>query len=399
MFNHEEHEEHEGHTPSRCSSWCAWATAALVAVATAASGQAPAWKVASPDRAVVLPADHASHPDYRVEWWYYTGNLDAADGRRFGYQITFFRVGMDPFPANASRWAVRDLFMAHLAVTDVGGRRYRFAERLNRAGPGWAGAATDRYVVWNERWSARRGNGQHHLRAAEGDLSLDLRLDEGKPPVLHGDHGYSRKGREPENASFYYSLTRMPTRGTLAIGGTRVEVTGTSWMDHEFSTSVLEPGQQGWDWLSMQLSDGRELMIYRLRRGDGSIDPFSSGTLVEPDGRAIPIVLEASRRRGSDRLVGFTLEPGRGWRSPASGATYPLAWTVRVPEADATLHVTPALDDQELRTAQSTGITYWEGAIDVGGTLRGRAVTGRGYLELTGYAGAAMGRVVTDPRR
>ncbi|MEO8521139.1 MAG: lipocalin-like domain-containing protein [Acidobacteriota bacterium] len=342
-----------------------------------AQGRGP-WKEASPDRAVVLPADHANHPDYKLEWWYYTGNLDAAGGQRFGYQLTFFRIGVDPAPANPSRWAVRDLYMTHLALTDVTGRTYRFTERMNRAGPGWAGASATGYRVWNEDWSAARNSGGvHHLAARSDAFGLDLSLGEGRPAVLHGDHGYSRKGASPANASHYYSLTRMPTTGTITVAGRAFAVTGQSWMDHEFGTSFLEPDQVGWDWFSIQLEDGRDLMIFQLRRKDGSIDPRSSGTLVERDGTAVPITLAS----------GFRLDPGRTWTSPASSARYPVAWTVNLPGAALELEVEAAVDDQELRAAQGSGVTYWEGAIDV----RGRGVKGRGYLEMTGYAGEPMG--------
>lgn len=353
----------------------------VAACVTGVAAQAPAWKEAAPGRPIVLPADHASHPDYKLEWWYYTGHLDAADGRRFGYQLTFFRIGVDPAPANRSLWAVRDLYMTHLALTDVNGRRYQFSERLNRSGPGWAGAATDTYRVWNEDWQATLDSGGvHHLQAKSRGFAIDLRLHEDRAAVLHGDRGYSRKGSAAGNASHYYSLTRMPTRGTVTLEGRAIDVTGESWMDHEFGTSVLEPEQIGWDWLSIQLDDGRDLMIFQLRRADGSIDPRSSGTLVEPDGTTIPIE------------TGFRLEPGREWTSPASGARYPVAWAVRLPRAGINLSVAAALDDQELHQERSTGVTYWEGAIDVTGQVRGHNVKGRGYLEMTGYSGMPMGR-------
>ncbi len=364
-----------------------WLAAVFVSsLATAlAVAQEPAWKDAAPGRALSLPADHASHPEYKVEWWYYTGNLDAADGQRFGYQLTFFRIGVDPAPLNRSRWAVRDLFMAHLALTDVTGRRYRFSERLNRSGPGWAGASTADYRVWNEDWQASLApGGAHHLVAAADGLGIDLRLDQTRPAVLHGERGYSQKGAAAGNASHYYSLTRMPTRGTLTIDGRAVAVTGQSWMDHEFGTSFLESQQVGWDWFSVQLDDGRELMIFQMRRADGSIDPRSSGTLVEPDGSFAPITFES----------GFRLEPGRVWTSKVSGARYPTTWRIRVPSRSLELLVTAAVDDQELHTEQSSGISYWEGAIDVAGEVRGRAVKGRGYLEMTGYAGPAMGSLL-----
>jgi predicted secreted hydrolase len=348
------------------------------------AGRSAAWKRADPSYRIALPRDHASHPDYKIEWWYYTGNLSAAAGRRFGYQLTFFRVGVDPAPANPSRWAVRDLFMAHVAVTDVAARRHHAADLVNRGGAGWAGASTDTYRVWNEDWSAIRDpEGRHVLRAAtpadRGSFEIDLVLDEGKPFVAHGEQGYSRKGSEPGNASTYYSLTRMPTRGTIVVGGERFPVEGLSWMDHEFGTSFLEAGQVGWDWFSIQLDDGTDLMLFQMRRGDGRADPHSSGTWVGADGRA-----EAMG------AVEFVLRAGQEWTSPASGASYPIWWSVSIPGRGTRLEVRAAVAAQELLTERSTGVTYWEGAIDVRGTRDGREVRGRGYLEMTGYAGVPM---------
>ena len=342
------------------------------------------WRSAAPGYVFRFPEDHASHPDYRIEWWYYTGNVESRDGRRFGYQVTFFRVGVDPAPANPSRWAVRDVFMTHVAVSDPAKGRYRYAERLSRGGPGLAGAKADRYEVWNEDWTAGLDNqGRHRLRTTGGPAAVDLVLDPGEPPVINGENGISRKGAQPGNASHYYSLMRMPTRGTLIIDGERIDVAGTSWMDHEFGTSFLEPGQQGWDWLSLQLDDGSEMMLYQMRRDDGSRDPHSSATLVRPDGRAIHLA-----------SADFTLVPaGEMYVSPASGARYPVGWRIAIPAHGLALTVSTPLANQELRTAASTGVTYWEGAIDVAGTARGRRVSGRGYLEMTGYAGS-MGRVL-----
>jgi predicted secreted hydrolase len=360
------------------------ASAVATATLVAQGAQAPAWKDASPGRAIVLPADHASHPDYKVEWWYYTGNLDSTDSRRFGYQLTFFRVGIDSAPSNPSRWAVRDLFMAHFALTDANGQQFRFVDRINRSGPGWAGAATDMYRVWNEEWQASRDSGSaHHLVASTKEFGIDLRLDElggGRRAVLHGDRGYSRKGSTSGNASFYYSLTRMPTHGTVTVGGRAIKVSGLSWMDHEFGTTFLEKEQVGWDWFSLQLDDGRDLMVFQLRRRDGSIDPQSSGTLVEPDRSYRHVALDG----------GFALEPGRAWTSPGSGGRYPVEWRVRLPRESIDLSVRAVLDDQELRTGLSTGVNYWEGAIDVKGSAKGRPVQGRGYLEMTGYAGRGL---------
>jgi predicted secreted hydrolase len=357
--------------------------------AAAPSAQAPGWRDARAGYMYEFPRDHAAHPDYRIEWWYYTGNLDAADGRRFGYQATFFRIGVDPAPANPSRWAVRDIYMTHLAVSDPSGRRYRFAERLNRAGPGIAGASTDRYHVWNDDWTASRtSDGRHIIQLVEDGLGVDLQLDENRRPTINGRDGISQKGRDAGNASHYYSLTRMPTRGRIVIDGERIDVTGQSWMDREFGTSFLEADQQGWDWFALQLSDGSDLMIYQLRRHDGSQDEHSSGMLTRADGSLVSLA-----------ATDFRLAPtGPTFHSPGSGATYPIGWRIDVPGEDLTLTVSTPLRNQELDFTRVTGVAYWEGVVDVAGTARGgRAITGRGYLEMTGYAGS-MGRFLSTPR-
>ncbi len=354
--------------------------ACVLACAAVSAGGTGTWRVASPDYVPQLPRDHVSHPAYRIEWWYYTGNVETDGGRRFGYQVTFFRIGVDPDPVNPSVFAVRDLHVAHAAVTDVAGGHHLFAERLNRSGVDWAGASTSVYHVWNEDWSARLENGRHRLQTRDPRFAIDLVLDEGGPPVLHGEQGYSRKGATPGNASHYYSLTRMPTQGHLTVDGERLAVRGSSWMDHEFGTSFLEPGQQGWDWFSLQLDDGTDLMMFQLRRTNGRVDPQSSGTLVNAGARTL----------GADD---FTLTPDRRWTSASSRAAYPVEWRIRVPGEGLDLAVRPVLDAQEL-TGLRTGVTYWEGAIDVSGTRDGRPIAGRGYLEMTGYAGQAMGELL-----
>lgn len=356
---------------------------ALILVALGPAFAQSAWKNASPDHVFEFPRDHASHPDSKIEWWYYTGNVATASGRRFGYQVTFFRVGVDHTPVNPSKWAVRDIFMAHLAVSDPDGKRYRFDERLSRGGPGLSGAATDRYRVWNDDWSSGLdASGRHVIQARSREAAVEFTLEEGKAPALNGVKGFSQKGAQPGNASNYYSLTRMPTRGTITIDGERFDVIGESWMDHEFGTSFLEPEQQGWDWLSIQLDDRRELMLYQLRRADGSRDPRSSGTLIEADGRTRHLT-----------AADFTLAPtGTLFTSP-SGATYPIGWTIGLPSEGLTLTVSTPLANQELRTL-GAGVAYWEGMIQVAGTARGRAVSGRGYLEMTGYKGS-LGRVMS----
>jgi len=362
-----------------------------------AHAQSP-WRQAEAGYQYSFPRDHAAHPENKIEWWYYTGNVKTADGRRFGFQVTFFRVGIDYKPANPSQWAVRDLYMTHLAVSDAKGQRYRFAEKLSRGGPGLAGARSDRYYVWNDDWSAgikEPGAGTrepgavrtHVLHALSPQAGIDLTLDEGKPPAINGVNGISQKGAREGNASHYYSLTRMPTKGTIDVDGEKFEVTGETWMDHETGTSFLEPEQQGWDWLSIQMSDHRELMLYRLRRGDGSRDPRSSGTLVDANGKTTHLTNDD-----------FTLTPGsKTFKSP-NGAVYPTEWKVSIPSQKIDLTVTTPLQDQELSLVKSTGIAYWEGMIDVTGQASGpagrQAITGVGYLEMTGYHGS-LGRVLS----
>jgi len=342
------------------------------------------WREAKAGYVFSFPRDHASHPDFKIEWWYYTGNVKAADGRRFGYHVTFFRVGIDYSPVNPSKWAVRDLYMTHLAVSDPKGQRYRFAEKLTRGGPGLAGAKTDTYYTWNDDWHAGLQGKQHQIVATSAQAAVDLMLDEGKPPAINGINGINQKGAREGNASHYYSLTRMPTRGAITIEGERFDVTGETWMDHEFSTSFLEPEQRGWDWFSIQLSDQRELMLYRMRRADGSHDPRSSGTLVDTNGRTTHL--------GNDD---FTLTPGRSTFKSKNGASYPTEWTVSIPSQKIELRVTTPLQDQELSLEQSTGVAYWEGMIDAAGRSGDRAVSGSGYLEMTGYHGN-MGRLFTS---
>jgi len=327
-----------------------------------------------------FPADHGPHPEFRHEWWYFTGSLRAPEDRRFGYQLTFFRFALSPAPPDRrSRWATAQAYMAHFAVTDAKGNRFHHFERTGRDALGLAGATARPFRVWLDDWSAEGGESPTlpvRLRAAEGGASIDLVLDTARPIVPQGDRGLSRKGAAPGNASHYFSMTRLATRGTVRVDGVSFPVEGNSWLDREWGTSSLEKGQEGWDWFALQLSDGRDLMFYRLRRGDGGSDPFSAGTLVLPDGSYRPL-------SGDDVKI-ETLE---SWRSPESGARYPSRWRLRLPSEGLELDVIPRAADQELRTA----VRYWEGAVGVRGTSRGEPVEGEGYIELTGY-GETVGR-------
>lgn len=325
-----------------------------------------------------FPADHAAHPAYRTEWWYYTGHLHTKTGQRFGYQLTFFRHRLDSSgpTLNPSKWFADNVYMAHMAITDVSAQRFVYGEKLNRAALGLAGASEERYHVWNEDWSAERLGSMHYLVGDIPGYKLKLIVTPLKPFVLHGvaQDGLSQKGQGKGHASHYYSFTRLKTEGVLQTSDGVIEVEGLSWMDHEFGSSQLQESQVGWDWFSVQLANNYELMIYHIRHQDGSIDPHSSGTLVRPDGTSLPL------RRDEVMIDTHTT-----WKSPKSGAVYPQRWTIRVPQVDLTLHLEPVLVAQELVTDNSTRVTYWEGSVTATGSMQGQSINGAGYVELTGY--------------
>jgi predicted secreted hydrolase len=332
---------------------------------------------ATAPRRLAFPADLGPHPEFRTEWWYYTGNLETAARRHFGFQLTFFRTALAPpapgVAARASAWAASQLYLAHFALTDTAGRRFHAWSRLGREALGLAGARATPFRVWLEDWSAASEAPEGlpvRLRAAEGDVAIDLVLASDKPIVQQGDHGLSRKGPEPGNASYYYSLSRMSARGTVRAGGEPLPVSGLAWMDREWSTSALGPDLVGWDWLALQLDDGRDLMVYRLRRRDGTADARSSGTLIAVDGATRPLA-------AGDVI----LDALDHWTSPRSRVRYPSRWRLAIPGAALSLEITPRLADQEL----IVGTRYWEGAVRVQGTAAGRAIAGRGYVELVGY--------------
>jgi predicted secreted hydrolase len=324
-----------------------------------------------------FPEDHGPHPDYRTEWWYFTGNLASEEGRAFGYELTFFRNALAPEgerkERRASAWATRQVYMAHLALTDIGGGRFFAVERFDREALELAGARSAPFRVWLDGWEIEGADGGFfplRLKAGTGEMELALSLEQGKPLVLEGDGGLSPKGPEPGNASWYYSFTRLPTTGSLRVGDQTFAVKGTSWIDREWSTSALGPDLVGWDWFALQLSNGYDLMLYRLRTKGGGVDRFSSATLVSPDGSSEH--LDASA---------FLLRSVATWKSPRDGTTWPVGWKGSIPSRDISLEVEAALPDQELQVS----VRYWEGAVRVKGTFEGAPVDGRGYLELTGY--------------
>lgn len=316
-----------------------------------------------------FPRDHFAHPEFRTEWWYYTGNLHDGDGRRFGFELVFFRQAQRRGqPANPSAWRLDDVYLAHLAVTDVGEGRFRYHKRLNRAGPGIAGASAETGLVWNGNWSAEIGNDRHRLAATAPEFQYVLDLRPEKPPVVHGRNGVSQKASGAGKASHYVSLTRLAVRGELTVDGKARLVTGSAWMDHEWFTHQLEPEQVGWDWFSVQLDNETELMLFQLRRKDGALDPHSSGTYIDP--RGDPRHLD---------LQDFSLQPLDFWSSPGTKGRYPVRWRIRVPSLGIDMTCAAARENQEI-PSEGAGPGYWEGAVTYSGSHNGV-----GYLEMTGY--------------
>jgi predicted secreted hydrolase len=241
-----------------------------------------------------FPRDFYSHDDFRIEWWYCTGHLEDAAGRSFGYQLTFFRVALDGKGKvdNPSQWKIDHIYFAHMTLSDIENEKFYFFERINRAGLGQAGAESDQLKIWNEDWSLTESDKAHHLKAREGEVAFDLKLTPSKPLVIHGRHGVSQKGEASGNASHYFTFTRMQTEGQVTLKGTTYRVKGLSWMDHEFSSNQLSDAQIGWDWFSVQLDNGTELMLYQIRKKNGAIEKNSSGTWVDADQR----VFHSNRR-------------------------------------------------------------------------------------------------------
>ncbi|MCU0862761.1 MAG: carotenoid 1,2-hydratase [Planctomycetes bacterium] len=329
-----------------------------------------------------FPRDHGPHREFRTEWWYVTGNLASDAGRRFGVQLVFFRQALAPqgTAPRAGTLAANEVILAHAAVTDVDGQRFFADEQLVRGAGGLAyvrGAGPEQpFAIACGDWSARaRPDGDGFLPlelvASGGDFAFELQVSPGKPVVLQGDQGLSQKSDEPGNASIYYSMPRLPIAGRITVAGAAHAVRGEAWLDREWSTSALGADQLGWDWFSLQLDDGTEVMWYRLRRRDGGSDTWSRGCFVARDGTAI---------RLEPRQV--TATPVGTWRASDGGASYPAAWRLVAQGPVAfELEVTPLVADQELRLL----VRYWEGAVGVRGTRDGAPVTGRGYLEMTGY--------------
>jgi predicted secreted hydrolase len=338
------------------------------------------FKAARPGYHYEFPRDYFNHPDYQTEWWYYTGNLQTTDGRKFGFELTFFREGVNRDPAKVSAWDIRDLYLANFAVSDLDGKKFFHTERSNRSGPGIAGADASLQKVWNGNWSVVCAEGAENLTAMADQFAINLNLRPEKPPVIHGENGISQKSGGEGRASHYFSETRLRTSGSLQIASIKYDVTGLAWMDHEFFTRQLAPDQVGWDWLSIQLDDHTELMLFRIRRKDGAVDPFSAGTFVDQQGHAHHL-----------RIGDFQLEPAHPneasarWTSPETRAMYPVRWKIRVPSLGITLEASTPLLAQEITSDSRSVPNYWEGAVFLAGFKNEGGLGGSGYLEMTGY--------------
>jgi predicted secreted hydrolase len=332
-----------------------------------------------------FPKDHGSHPDYRTEWWYYTGNLRSDTGDAYGFQLTFFRSRIIPpkdekkWPQKPSAWRVSQVYLAHAAVSDIVGRRHLQAEDVSRAALGMAGAiqAGQDTKIFLKNWSAQIKADRHRLSVNAVDFSYELKFKPAKPLVLHGDRGYDLKGSTADRASCYYSFTRLEGHGRITLGQNTVAVTGSAWMDHEFSTASLEPGISGWDWFSLQFSDHSEVMVYIFRTEKGGLHAASSGTYIDADG--------ITHQIGSEDIAVEVLDT---WQSKRSKARYPSKWQMQIEPLELDIKLTSKLADQEMITSKSTGVTYWEGGVSIEGTKTKQSISGEGFVELTGYAAA-----------
>ncbi|MBD2088818.1 hypothetical protein H6F67_02940 [Microcoleus sp. FACHB-1515] len=353
-----------------------WAASAELSWLDAPAADSSSFQKAMAPQTWQFPQDFGPHEGYQTEWWYYTGNLQTAEGRPFGFQLTFFRQAITPEAqtvSNASHWRGNQIYSAHFTLSDIAEKQFYPYERFSRGQINLAGAENDPYHVWLEDWSAiATAPNQVRLQAKSDQIAIDLTVTQTRPPVLQGDRGYSVKGAEPGNASYYYSLVQQLTAGTVTIADQTYEVTGITWKDHEYSTSALTAGTVGWDWFSMQFENGAALMLYLLRHDDGSIEPQSAGKFILSDGTTQAIAKDDWNIRVLDT-----------WKSPSSKATYPAKWAIDLPKLDLSLTAQALMPNQELNTATAT---YWEGAVGFQGSWQDQPLRGQGYVELTGYA-------------
>jgi predicted secreted hydrolase len=334
------------------------------------------FRSALPGYVYSFPRDHGSHPDFKTEWWYFTGNVTDAEGNPFGFKLTIFRSAVTPPSASTvSPLQADQLYIAHFAISDISGGRHGAWEEIGRAGFGQASGSTETLDVRLRGYEMRlETDGSITLKADRPEAGLDLRLIPMKPFAIHGKDGVHQKSDVEGQASHYISFTRLAAEGTLSFAGKKHRVEGLAWMDHEFGSDYLSGEQAGWDWFALQLDSGEDLMLYQLRNKDGTANTHSIGSIVEADGTLKPI--DGSR---------FRIVATGKWRSPESGGTYPMGWRLELPDGELT--ITPAMLEQEMCMRDYTGTCYWEGAIRIGGTWRGKPASGVGYVELVGYAG------------
>jgi predicted secreted hydrolase len=314
-----------------------------------------------------FPRDEGSHPDFRLEWWYLTGWLQDA-GKPLGFQVTFFRARPQLQHDNPSRFTPRQILIAHAALSDPAHGRLIHDQRAARAGFGLAGAEAGRTRVWIDDWRLHQEENSYRAHIAAREFSLELQCAATQPPLLQGERGFSRKGPAPASASYYYSLPHLKAEGKLTRGGIERRVTGSAWLDHEWSSQYLEKAATGWDWIGINLDDGSALMAFRMR-GKASENFWAGASLRQADGRLTVF---------SPDEVRFI--PRREWKSARTGTTYPVSFLVRA--GDREFEIEPLFDDQEHDTRASAGTIYWEGAVRA---LRDGKPAGLGYLELTGY--------------
>jgi predicted secreted hydrolase len=354
-------------------------------LATGSKAQDPAWRTAAPGWQYEFPRDHGPHREFKTEWWYATGNLTDEQGHEYGFQLTFFREGIQPGvkPEGSSRFRVTELPFAHFAVTDATGKNFHSVEQSSRGAFGEAGFSTPvnstGRIAWMHDWLLEQvKQGGFHLKAATDDhgelRSVDLILTQDRPPLIHGHDGISPKSSIPGHASHYYSLTHLQASGTVEINGKSHAVKGLVWFDHEWATNSLEPNQSGWDWAGLHLSNGDDLMLFRIRDKQGN-EVFHSGILRDPKGTSLPL----------DDLV---MTPEGSWKSPHTGGLYPASWKLNVPSQKLRLSLSPKLADQELVLSP---FAYWEGAVKGEGIKGGDPIRAEGYFEMTGYGGNILG--------
>jgi len=349
--------------------------ASLFVVLLIVNPMAAQYRVAAPGYRYEFPRDNFNHPEFQTEWWYYTGNVKDSGGHDFGFELTFFREALSRATQMTSDWSAPDVYMAHLALSDISGHEFYHRERLNRAGPGLAGVNAETGRIWNGNWQVQWHGNRQDLQAISEQFALRLALDSQKPPEIHGIDGVSQKSAGSGHASHYISLTRLAVAGDIDVNRKTFHVTGTAWMDHEFFTQQLSAEQIGWDWFSLQLDDNTELMLFRIRLKDGSIDPYSSGTYIDAVGKTTHLLQKD-----------FVLQPTDDtWTSKSTRAVYPVHWRLTVASLKLSVDVTTPLKQQEFVGKTSLSPSYWEGAIRVIGSRNGSAIAGVGYLEMTGY--------------